>query len=251
MPGDTLLSYVTTDTDWFPVSEVWVYASADAPTYTFTIAGVDKTTKYSAGMRVRLVQATGGTKYGIITKVAFSTDTTVTLYMGTDYSLANESISVPHYSTHKAPYGFPLDPTKWTVETLDTSDRSQATPTFATWYNINSTSIVVPIGIWDLSYQVIAYADDNTGGGSGNAKSAYTTLSTANNSASDHLFTGGIYSNDVNTGLFGTIFRSRKVTLTAKQTYYLNAYTDHSNLDNLILLNSFGTLVIRAECAYL
>src|SRR5690606_8173477 len=65
---------------WLALGQTLIYASADDPTFTATVAGVDLTSKLSAGMRLRVSQSTGGTKYFIITKVAFSTDTTITLY---------------------------------------------------------------------------------------------------------------------------------------------------------------------------
>ena len=93
---------------WTPALETWTYASADDPTYTFTISG-DLTDKYSAGMRIKLTQTTA--KYFIITKVAYSSpNTTITVYGGTDYDLANATITNPYYSVVKAPQGFPLDP---------------------------------------------------------------------------------------------------------------------------------------------
>lgn len=38
---------------WIPAEETWTYASADDPTFTFTISG-DKTGKYSVGMKIKL-----------------------------------------------------------------------------------------------------------------------------------------------------------------------------------------------------
>ena len=41
---------------YFLAGETWTYASADDPTFTFTIANSDATTKYSAGMKIKLTQ---------------------------------------------------------------------------------------------------------------------------------------------------------------------------------------------------
>jgi hypothetical protein len=104
-----LLKGLVPENGWIPAGETWTYNSADDPTYTFTISG-DKTDKYSAGMRIKLTQTTA--KYFIITKVAYSSpNTTITVYGGTDYDLANAAITSPYYSTQKAPQGFPLNPT--------------------------------------------------------------------------------------------------------------------------------------------
>jgi len=65
---------------WLISNETWTYASADAPTFTFTISG-DKTTKYYPGQRIKLTQTT--VKYFIITAVAYaSPNTTITVYGG-------------------------------------------------------------------------------------------------------------------------------------------------------------------------
>lgn len=229
---------------WVAAGETWTYASADDPTFTFTIAGVDKTTKYYPGMRVKLTQTSA--KYFIITKVAFSTDTTVTIYGGTDYDLANAAITLPFYSVVKAPAGFPMDPTKWTVRTTDTSDRSQATPTSGTWYNLGTITIVIPIGAWEVNYQVIA----NAAASPAQSVQIYTTLSTANNSQSDADLTGLLLYRSV-LDVFGTIHRAKTLVLAAKTTYYLNAKTGTTSIANIDFRGDLGTTVIEALCAYL
>jgi hypothetical protein len=76
-----------------------------------------------------------------------SPSTTLKLYGGTDYDLANSAIIEPYFSMAKAPYGFPLDEAKWRVESLMTTNSSQASPTASTWYN-KGRSLAVPI--WSL-----------------------------------------------------------------------------------------------------
>lgn len=55
-------------------------------------------------MYIRISQATGGTKYGRITAV---TSTTLTVYFGSAYTLTNETISGPVYSSGYTPLGVP------------------------------------------------------------------------------------------------------------------------------------------------
>jgi hypothetical protein len=75
-----------------------------------------------------------GDQVFIITGVSYSSpSTTLSLYGGTDYDLANSAIIEPYFSMAKAPYGFPLDEAKWRVESLVTSDSSQASPVAGTW----------------------------------------------------------------------------------------------------------------------
>lgn len=234
---------VTTD-GWITAGETWTYASADDPTFTFTITG-DKSTKYYPGMRIKLTQTSE--KFFIITKVAVSTDTTITVYGGTDYDLANAAITDPYYSNAKAPAGFPLDPAKWTVTATDSTDRSQSNPVSLTWYNLGSFSVNIPIGSWDVDYTVCLQISEGTSA----ACIVQTALSTANNSASD---TGLKTYDTLNVSTVGNVTTGRRksLTLASKTTYYLNSMTAASNIDSLANINSSGfPAVIRAVCAYL
>lgn len=228
---------------WVSAAETWTYASADNPTYTFTVAA-DVTSKYSLGMRVRLSQTTGGTKYGIITKLAYSApNTTVTIYMGTDYSLANETISNPYYSIVKAPYGFPLDPSKWTVTFTDSTRRVQ-TPTINTWYNPGSPSLAVPIGCWNVEYRSWAYGEALI--------HCETALSTSSSSVSDSTLVGGIYAASTS-AVAGMVTILAVLTLTAKTTYYAITRTQSSPGGGSTVgwLNDWSPMLIKATCAYL
>jgi hypothetical protein len=231
---------------WIPANETWTYASADSPTFTFTVAG-DKTSKYSAGMRIKLTQS-GTVKYFIITAVSYSApNTTITVYGGTDYTLANATISDNYYSFHKAPVGFPLDPSKWRVEFRDTSARSQSSPAIDTWYNLGSSSLTIPIGRWNLIYSVnfmfVCSSATNTW--------ARTTLSTSSNSESDSDFTTFISGGNVSF-LSTRIYGQKNISLTSKTTYYLLArQTTLGTVTEIIFEGNYGATIIRATCAYL
>lgn len=86
---------------WTPSSDTWVYASAS----TFTIAGVDRTAVYTKGTRLKFTQTT--TKYAVVVSSSFSTDTTVTIAVNTDYTIANAAITSPYYSYQANPQGYP------------------------------------------------------------------------------------------------------------------------------------------------
>lgn len=235
--------------DGWAVADAMTYASADSPTFTMTCSG-DQTGKYFAGMRIKLTQTT--VKYFIITKVEYSSSTTITLYGGTDYTLANAAISDPYYSSAKAPAGFPLDPAKWTVETTDTSNRSQSNPTQNSWYNLNSLSISIPIGCWLVNYQVIVESYDDSAG----SIAVQAALSTANNSASDAALVSrgqGNWGSQADSDLKETLSRSKYLTLTAKTVYYLNARVTHAGAGSWTVQfrGDEGTTIIRAVCSYL
>ena len=231
---------------WIPAGETWTYASADDPTYTFTIAGVDLTGKYSAGMRVKLTND-GSVKYFIITKVAFSTNTTITVYGGTDYDLADSAITLPYYSTQKAPYGFPLDPLKWTESLSSTTNRATATPTQNTWYNAESLSI--PIGAWLIDYSCLMECYDT----SATVVDTQVTFSTANNSESDTGFSDAYYYSGASATLDVMVpaNKSKHLTIATKATYYLNYRTTTSGIAEVGIKGSRKATTIRAICAYL
>lgn len=234
-------SYISMQGGWIGITDTWAYASADSPTFTITVPS-GATTLYSPGMRVRLTQST--TKYFLITAVA---DTTLTVYGGTDYTLTSAAISDVSFSYFKAPIGFPLDPTKWTVQDTDTTRRSTGTPTGGTWYN--AFNIVFPIGVWNVSYQCTLWGNRTA---STSTDWINVTLSTANNSDSDHDFMATEYWEGASGGLnmITTVNRTKTLSLTSKTTYYLN-YMATASIANVGLTNDQAAMFIRAVSAYL
>jgi len=87
---------------WYNSAE-WIEYGDGAGTYTatyasstsFTIDGVNVTTPYHAGRRVKLVASTPGTIYGTISSSTFSTNTTVNMSWDSG-SLSNEAITSVH-----------------------------------------------------------------------------------------------------------------------------------------------------------
>lgn len=80
----------------------WVYVSAS----TFKIVGVDLTAVFIPGARIRFKQG-AGYKYAAVVAVTFSTDTTVTIAVNTDYTIANATITDNYYSYVIKPLGYP------------------------------------------------------------------------------------------------------------------------------------------------
>lgn len=77
------------DAQWMNLGYTHVYVGATQ----FKIAGVDVTSFYPVGRRVRAVGTSTGTIYGTITVSAFSTDTTITVLWDSG-SLSNETLTV-------------------------------------------------------------------------------------------------------------------------------------------------------------
>ena len=97
-------------TGWTPGLGTWTYLSADAPTFVISTS-VDNSAAIGVGDRIQLTQTT--VEYFIVTAI---TSSTITVYGGTSYVLANAAISSPAYSHIKNPLGFPISPTGWTIE---------------------------------------------------------------------------------------------------------------------------------------
>jgi hypothetical protein len=225
------------------------YVAADAPVYTATCAG-DYSAIIMAGMRIKLIQG-GSVKYFIVVKSEYSApNTTLTLYGGTNYTLG-ATITYPYYSMLKAPAGFPLSPAKWTVELNDVTDAYQNTPVNGTIYNISSLSLAIPIGVWNVFFQVMLVSSAT----SGNITDVYGGVSSSVSSFNNQDLRGRVYVATASGGaptFVGPVARSAVLTLAAKTTYYIIAKTDLNN-QSLIGYNgaSDASTVLRAVCAYL
>jgi hypothetical protein len=87
---------------WKSDGYTWVYASAN----TFTITGIDATTIYIKGTRVRWKDG-AAYKYAVVTSSAFVSNTTVTFTGGADYTMANATITDNYFSYDIAPQNYP------------------------------------------------------------------------------------------------------------------------------------------------
>lgn len=227
---------------WIGVTELWAYASADSPTFSLSIDG-DRTNIYAVGMKLKLTQTS--IKYFIVTNVAYSSPNTIlTLYGGTEYTLTDATITATSYSTSKAPHGFPINPSLWSVTVSSTTDRTTSTPTANTKYN--GESVNIPIGVWSVYYQGVGKVVPPSSA----VGTLYVTLSTANNTESDKVWTSFILGTGVDIrcsyGKLGSI------VLTSKATYYFNYWTNQPSMSTIALLgDAISPTQIIAGCAYL
>jgi len=120
-------------------------------------------------------------KKGIVTSMGVYSggNTLITFWGGTDFSLANSAITSPRFSNEKVPFGFSTNPEKWSVLYTNTVNQVQASPAASTYYNLGSMSVSIPIGLWDVTLNVIGWLDITT------QASLLCTLSTSTSSASD------------------------------------------------------------------
>jgi hypothetical protein len=234
--------------DWTTATGTWSYSSADAPTFVASV-NADMTTTIYPGHRLSLTQTTE--KFFIVTAVgAYSGgNTLITMYGGTDYTLTADAITTPKWSNVKVPSRFPMSPVKWTVSVTDATQRSQATPTSLTWYNIGGAAcqIVIPIGIWKVRYIV----NVQTQGDTANGTNLRSTLSTANNSESDATMTGVFQiGNGAANNIHFVFEKARVLPLVSKTTYYLNGLTQYGG-NTLYFRNDESAMLLEAVSAYL
>lgn len=229
---------------WITDTRTWTYATgAGTNVGTFTIAGVDLTGVYNVGDKVKFTQTT--IKYAVITKVAFSTDTTVTIYMGTDYTIANAAITLPAYSHSRNPVGFSIDPSKWTITTSGTSDRTTTSGTYASL----TDTIVIPIGAWNIKFKAALV---NSAASTANTLS-YVTLSSDASSETNPQLTLYLRKRSSSAAATstngGTEYTESFITTTSSTTFTVMGKT---NADTLVVEGSTAhATLIRAVCAYI
>lgn len=239
---------------WIPSTiGTWSYSTADAPTFVISIAD-NVTTLIGVGDRIKLTQTTE--KYFIVTAVGSYGGgvTLVTVYGGTDYTLANAAITSPHYSHVKSPFGFPMNDDKWTVSAADTGAAQKTTPTQDVWYGGAGTSatgisVSVPIGAWRGYYKTVLRAVDTTVTGF----NCYSTLSNANNTESDSNNTAfvALTTPSGSYNVWSVVSPPVKITVTTKTTYYVNIKTNTTTADSIGMLGSVVPTIIKLVCNYL
>lgn len=236
--------------DWMTITQPAAFQSADGPTFVMTVAGVDLTSRMSPKTRIQIGQTT--TKYFICTGVSVAGgNTTITMYGGTDYVLANAAITTFAFSNQQSPPGFPNQAEKWTVVVEDLTVRNVNNPTALTWVN-PGVNISVPIGSWALSYDAYVTSQYNAGQGEITVSS---TLSTTLNSETDRKFTAASHTgnNDNSQDRWGVqMCRDKLLTLATKTQYNLLLRATDSGCTYLRADGTIGgSTILEARCAYL
>lgn len=239
------------DFGWTTTGESWTYSAWSSTTRIGEITvPTDATVKYIAGMRVKITQSTGGTKYGIIHKVEA---TKLHIFFGQLYTLNNEAITSPQYSIAYIPLGFPLNDknTDWSVELNDTTQHTQGSAVDNTWYNLGSLSLSVGVGDWILEYTGIFLVTPATVS-TASYPVVESCLSTANNTSYDDELKCSFGGN--NTGqITSWQARNKEITLSSAQTFYLNVRTiagGSTGAKSIYTSGSLNKTVVRATSRY-
>lgn len=221
---------------WVPLTGTFAYSSADSPTFVMS-TDVDLTGIVGLGMRIKLTQST--TKYFIVTAI---TTSSITMYGGTDYTLVNTSISNVYYSIQKAPFGFPTNPTKWSI--IVSAPISQANATLNTYY-ASGTTLSAPIGAWEFFWSSLVTINGSTAAQASGSTSLSTSTSSHSDSTMVSTSTGYIYT--ATAAFTASISKNKVYTLTNKTTYYIvGVITQTAGTTGF-----FSSNYISATCAYL
>lgn len=172
---------------WTTSTDTWTYASAS----TFTIAGVDRTAIYTKGTRLKFTQTT--VKYAVVVASSFSTDTTVTIAVNTDYTIANATITAPYYSHQNGPAGYPVL-FNWT-------------PTYSASGSMTYTSVTKVFAIYNISASGLLTGQFKFYGTTGGTASTFIkfTYPIAKSSTIDDYVTVGSCSTELNASSAGVI----------------------------------------------
>lgn len=239
---------------WSLVSGTVTFLKSDAPSYEVYL-GYNVTGSIGVGMKVGLRHQSQN-KFFFVTAVGVTgSNTYLNLYGGTDYTLnVTGAISAPMYSQSKAPFGFPILPSKWTVTAISTGNLSQATPTATQWYNVGSLSISMPIGAWRAYFKSVGDAVAAAAAVSVNQFVSLTTSSASPPLETNTEFTVG-GANTIATASDALRLPYLSPTtiqnVVTKTTWYMITKTNAANHTNIAIRGDLFATVIAFECAYL
>jgi len=182
--------------------------------------------------------------YGIITKTAFSTDTTLTVQVPEGCTIPTSGgVSAVSYSTQAVPYLFPRDGGRWELESIIKTSIATASNTNWGAFSSNGWALNVPVGGWTLGFTALLNSSVTTriswsisptalSGALGTEDSRWTTAIRASAAASTDF----------------PVSISNGISISSSQNwvmYTLGATTSGN------VLGSLGLSVIKAIPAYL
>lgn len=193
-------------------------------------------------------------EYGIIMDATFSTNTTLVVQAPEGGAIPTSGgVSAMSYSGQKAPYQFPCQIGKWVVETVVKANVTQASPVSGTWYNLGSTNITIPIGLWNIGY-LNTLSITSVSATANISASMSETLSTLNNGESDSLITSYIgstgYASAASTVTTSNTTKERPYKFSSQTVLYLNAKANEASNVSINFVGASSPILIYAENAY-
>jgi len=191
---------------------------------------------------------TGTTEYGIVTKTAFSTNTTVTVQAPEGGAIpVSGGISAVTYSTHKVPYGFISSKDKWRVFLQSLYSNGINTTVNGTWY-APIYLLTVPIGAWHLAYEIMLQSHSSAAG----VRQASATLQSSAPTGYNNSMVATFYGGATATDYIMAVSRSSRIYLSTATTY--TTYIANGNVgggDTANIRGDLGQCIITADCDYL
>lgn len=187
----------------------------------------------------------GGTlEYAIITKTAFSTNTTLTVQVPEGCAIPTSGgVSAVAYATSGTPYGFPADEGRWDLIALYKTSPGNLSNTSVA--QVTGHQLLVPVGGWRVGGSITALlVSASLGASSDFAISASTSvIDDASMSTRVYVVVGGqVHSNDS--------YVEKGITLSSATNYYLvNIGTNTPTMNNGATANH--AIYIIAKCALL
>lgn len=224
--------------------DAWAY-SAWSATYKMGTITVADSSIFTLGQKVRFWQLTGGWKYGWIMEKPNATS--IRVYMGNNYSLANERIYLPAYSRDAIPDGWDADPLSWAIRFSSNASAQQASAVNGTIYNIGTRGLDIGKGKWNIKTSVLGVVN-GTGSGSG-----FYGLGSANNLLDlDGLYTRYYNAAASNLILAEVHLEKKGLVMAADGRIYANWKTDVGGNSSLGAWGSAqGFHVLEALPAYI
>jgi len=191
--------------------------------------------------------APGGTvDCSIIMSKSFSTNTTLNVQVPEGCTIPTSGgISAVAYSTQAEPYGFPADPSRWTIYLFSANDRSTSSASFASL----TDSSTVPIGAWNirtkLPFELLSPSATTT-------TRAYVTLSSNASTETNPELTSFLIVKSNSTTLIvdgGSIVGDSDVNLSTATAFTLIGKTNTGTIQ--VFGSTDFPIAIRAVCRYL
>lgn len=193
--------------------------------------------------------------YGIIQSVSYSTNTTVVVQAPEGNTIPTSGgVSAVVYAVDKAPYGMPIQKSKWTLQT-DIKAALVMGTTSSTWFSgasaaSGSFTLNLPVGEWVLGYDVNYYT---LRAATADNRNNLVTLSTANNAENNKEYTtfvgAGAQSSAAQLGSMHT--RMLPVSSTTATSWYVLTETLNTTTTAEISTSALSASYIIAENAYL
>lgn len=194
--------------------------------------------------------AAGTYDWAIVTKVV-TTVATVQYPEGCTIPTSG-GISTVDYSGSNA-FGFPKEEDRWELLYINKSQASHTSPTSAVWYSLTAATVqgsaylTVPVGKWVLGYDGTFQLNATAG-----SLNIFATLSTANNSESDPMYTS--YAENTSVAIIGSSFYKRRAlpsAITTATPYYLNTRITAGSTPSIYNRGDIKPTIIFAIPAYL